>query len=111
MVKSQSIYLKYKYMLCVYFILLSTGILWNRRVHPPADLQEDPSMDKHGLQDVQWRTSSYSTASGNNCLEVAFLPDAVALGDSEKPQDPALIVSPGVWEAFVRGAKDGEFDQ
>ena len=60
-----------------------------------------------------WRRSSRSgTASGDsNCVEVAFLPDgAVAVRDSKNRGGQVLIFTSAEWEAFVAGARDGEFD-
>jgi hypothetical protein len=31
--------------------------------------------------------------------------------DSKNPTGPALIFTPGEWDAFLAGAKDGEFDR
>lgn len=61
------------------------------------------------LSDAVWRRSSgggESTAS----VEVALLEQGVALRDSRKPEGPVLFFTPAEWDAFVGGAKDGEFD-
>ncbi|WP_235609360.1 DUF397 domain-containing protein, partial [Frankia casuarinae] len=46
------------------------------------------------------------------CVEVAFL-DAglVAVRDSKNQGGPVLIFTPGEWDAFLGGAKDGEFER
>jgi hypothetical protein len=41
---------------------------------------------------------------------VAFAGGAIAVRDSKNPVGPALIFTPDEWDAFVGGAKDGEFD-
>ncbi|MCX4589836.1 DUF397 domain-containing protein [Streptomyces mirabilis] len=56
---------------------------------------------------VQWRKSSYSGDTGGDCVEVADLPQAVAVRDSKQPEGPAFTVSPGAFEVFVRGAANG----
>jgi hypothetical protein len=57
-----------------------------------------------------WRKSSFSSAEGQNCVEVAALPDGGrAVRDSKNPGGPVLTFSPGEWNAFIRGVKDGEF--
>jgi len=62
------------------------------------------------LSRAQWRKSVRSSG-GNNCVEVAFLSRGrVAVRDSKHPSGPNLLFSPGEWEAFIGGAKDGEFD-
>jgi hypothetical protein len=64
-----------------------------------------------GLDGADWFKSSLSSGSGG-CLEVAFLPDGkVALRDNEDLNNPPFVVTRHVWECFVGGAKQGEFDQ
>ena len=63
------------------------------------------------LTDAQWRKSTRSGPNCDNCVEVAFVGDAIAVRDSKTPAGPALIFTPDEWEAFVGGAKDGEFDR
>jgi uncharacterized protein DUF397 len=65
----------------------------------------------HHLSDAAWKKGSRSNGSGgNNCVEVAFLDDAVAVRDSKDRQGPALLFTQAEWTAFVDSAKDGEFD-
>jgi hypothetical protein len=57
-----------------------------------------------------WVKSSRSGPTGGNCVEVAFLADGqVAVRNSRHTADPALVFSAQEWDAFVGGAKDGEF--
>ncbi|MEU8145889.1 DUF397 domain-containing protein [Nonomuraea sp. NPDC048901] len=60
------------------------------------------------LSRAQWRTSSFSGSNGQ-CVQVAFVPDHVAVRDSKDPQGPALIFTLDEWAAFLAGARDGEF--
>ena len=48
---------------------------------------------------VVWHKSSRSNGDGNVCVEIAFLPAAVALRDSKDP-DAALVVSTVAWEGL-----------
>lgn len=67
-------------------------------------------MAQPDLSRAEWHKSSYSGANGN-CVEVARVSDTVAIRDSKDPHGPALTFTPGEWEAFIRGAKAGEFDR
>lgn len=62
------------------------------------------------LDGADWRTSNRSGSAGH-CVEVAFVGQATAVRDSKDPNGPALIFTPAEWEAFVGGAKDGDFDR
>ena len=57
-----------------------------------------------------WRKSSYSNSSGN-CVEVTTFDAVVGVRDSKQHgRGPVLEFTPAAWEAFIRAAKDGEFD-
>jgi len=62
------------------------------------------------LSRAVWRKSSRSGPWTDNCVEVAFVDGAIAVRDSKDVTIPPLIFTPGEWDAFVGGAKDGEFD-
>ena len=60
---------------------------------------------------AMWCTSSYSSANGGNCVEVASnLPGVVVMRDSKDPAGPVLVFTPAEWQAFAVGVKIGEFD-
>ncbi|MGS2642599.1 DUF397 domain-containing protein [Streptosporangium sp. LJ11] len=60
--------------------------------------------------DVIWKKSALSAASGN-CVEVARLAGGrVGVRDSKDLSGPILTFAPGAWNSFVGGVKDGEFD-
>lgn len=62
------------------------------------------------LTGARWAKSSLSGPTGGNCVEVAFLAGGrVAVRNSRHPAGPALVFSAPEWEAFVGGAKGGEF--
>jgi len=62
------------------------------------------------LERVVWRKSHHSNPSGN-CVEIAELPDGgIAIRNSRYPAGPALIYTRTEIAAFLRGAKDGDFD-
>jgi Domain of unknown function (DUF397) len=61
------------------------------------------------LRAAVWRKSRYSNPSGN-CVEAADLPAGdVAVRNSRFPDGPALIFTRAEWEAFVQGARYGDF--
>jgi hypothetical protein len=63
------------------------------------------------LSGARWRKSSYSSANGGQCVEVALnLPGIVAIRDSKDRQGPALTFTPRQWRAFAAGLRTREFD-
>ncbi|QIS04030.1 DUF397 domain-containing protein [Nocardia brasiliensis] len=57
-----------------------------------------------------WRKSSFSNPSGN-CVEVAEATNGqVAVRNSRDPESGTLFYTRPEIDAFVRGAKAGEFD-
>jgi len=81
--------------------------------------------------DLQWRKASRSLANGacvevapavgwrklagcvsGECVEVSTHDGQpyVLVRDSKDPDGPALAFSPAEWDAFLDGAKRGEFD-
>ena len=63
------------------------------------------------LTHAVWHSSTESaTAASDSAVEVAMLEDGVALRDSRRPDGDVLFFTPAEWDAFVGGAKDGEFD-
>lgn len=62
------------------------------------------------LTGAVWRKSSRSGPNCDNCVEVAYVDGAIAVRDSKDPAGPALLFTQAEWDAFVGGAKDGEFD-
>jgi uncharacterized protein DUF397 len=57
-----------------------------------------------------WVKSSYSGPTGGNCVEIAFLTGGgAAIRNSRDPDGAALIFTAAEWDAFLGGARDGEF--
>ncbi|CAL9484732.1 hypothetical protein SUDANB145_03096 [Streptomyces sp. enrichment culture] len=50
----------------------------------------------------RWRKSSYSEASGNNCVEIAESGPTILIRDSKHPHHPHTTVSRPAWTAFTR---------
>ncbi|WFE51101.1 DUF397 domain-containing protein [Micromonospora sp. WMMD1155] len=50
----------------------------------------------------RWRTSTRSTDTGGNCVEVADnLPGVVLVRDSKDRSGPVLTFAPAAWRGFV----------
>jgi hypothetical protein len=59
------------------------------------------------LRAAKWRKSRHSNPSGN-CVEMASLPgEQVAVRDSHRPEEPALLFTRAAWERFVHGLREG----
>jgi hypothetical protein len=61
------------------------------------------------LSTARWRKSTRSGTNG--CVEVAFVQGEVAVRDSKQHGGPVLVFTAHEWAAFLRGVRDGEFDQ
>ncbi|MBL1080134.1 DUF397 domain-containing protein [Nocardia sp. 2] len=64
---------------------------------------------KADLAQAHWFKSSRSGGS-KECVEVAFLTDAVGVRDSKDPTGPALFLHPEAWDRFTAGVRAGRFD-
>nr|WP_205861219.1 DUF397 domain-containing protein [Planosporangium flavigriseum] len=62
------------------------------------------------LDGAQWHSSDHGGPRSENCVEVAFVDGGIAVRQSNNPDGPVLLFTRGEWDAFVEGAKDGEFD-
>ncbi|BCK57148.1 DUF397 domain-containing protein [Nocardia wallacei] len=61
------------------------------------------------LSGARWFKSSRSGAS-KDCVEVAFLEQGlVGVRDSKNPSGPALVFTPGDWDAFAASVRGGTF--
>jgi Domain of unknown function (DUF397) len=59
---------------------------------------------------ANWFKSSLSF-SNSNCVEVASLPGGnIGVRDSKDVTGPFLRFTPGEWDAFLGGVRNGEFD-
>ncbi|MEV0277215.1 DUF397 domain-containing protein [Streptomyces sp. NPDC050610] len=67
-------------------------------------------MKSSDLTGAVWRKSRRSNGQAE-CVEIAFLDDGrVAMRDSkDNGNGPALVFTPGEWDAFAGGMSDGEF--
>jgi hypothetical protein len=64
-----------------------------------------------GDDELLWFTSSFSGGNGDSCVEVAFVPDAIAVRDT-KDRTLSPHRYPAVsWSQFLSGVRAGEFDR
>jgi hypothetical protein len=77
-----------------------------------TSMGEPPGQCGHPRHDpwigVDWKKSSF--CSEGNCIEVRVAGDSVLLRDSQQPDAHPFRCSLGDWQAFIQGAKAGEFD-
>jgi len=61
------------------------------------------------MNNLTWVKSSYSSGSGDNCVEVAALPEGgFAVRDSKDMKGPVLDFTANEWRTFVRDVKAAE---
>lgn len=85
----------------------------------------EPADDKAGLRreldlsSAQWQRPApegVDPAELGDAVEIAFVPHTdgltyVAMRQASQPDGTVLVFTPSEWDAFVAGAKDGEFDE
>ncbi|MFE9885914.1 DUF397 domain-containing protein [Streptomyces scopuliridis] len=52
-----------------------------------------------------WRKSSYSSDAGGECVEVATCPHTVHVRDSKNLEGPTFAVAPDAWAQFLAWAE------
>ena len=61
------------------------------------------------MSSLDWRISSF-TSTGSNCVAVAETGGAIALRNSNHPDDGTIVISRPAFAALLRGVKAGELD-
>ncbi|AYF73700.1 DUF397 domain-containing protein [Nocardia yunnanensis] len=70
----------------------------------------DISATPFDRSNLLWRKSTFSNPSGN-CVELAPMADGqVAVRNSRDPEGSLIVYTRPEIDAFLRGAKSGEFD-
>ncbi|GAB3214075.1 DUF397 domain-containing protein [Marinactinospora thermotolerans] len=64
-------------------------------------------MDTYLIPSSLFRKSSYSSSHGQNCVEVADLPGAAAVRDSQNPHAGHLVFPATEMTAFLDAVKTG----
>jgi hypothetical protein len=68
-------------------------------------------MPSNNLRPANWFKSSLSGDMGN-CVEISYTADGVAIRNSKRGSaSPILLFTAAEWDAFIGGAKAGEFDR
>lgn len=70
-----------------------------------AEVRRRPDLSR-----AQWQRSNRGDPDAGQ-LEIAFVDGYIAMRNSADPDGTVLVFTPAEWDAFVRGAKDGEFDE
>lgn len=76
----------------------------------PAHLTINPTEGGPMYEALKFKKSTFSDQTGG-CVEVARDGDLTLVRDSKDPTGPVLSYNRGEWDAFLRGAKAGEFDR
>ncbi|MFG2952187.1 DUF397 domain-containing protein [Streptomyces sp. NPDC048291] len=53
---------------------------------------------------LSWHKSSYSSSASGDCVEVAACPTTIHIRDSKDRQGPQLALSPATWANFLTHA-------
>jgi hypothetical protein len=64
-----------------------------------------------GDDELRWFTSSFSGGNGGSCVEVAFLPAAVAVRDTKDRTLAPHRYPVAAWSEFLTAVREGEFDR
>lgn len=63
------------------------------------------------VEDGDFKKSSWSKNNPKTCVMVAVKPAGVAIRDSKDPTKATMFFNHAEWDAFLAGAKNGEFDR
>ncbi len=65
--------------------------------------------DELDFTDAEWIASTEDPDEPG--VEIAFVNGYIGMRNGADPEGPVLVFTPEEWDAFVEGAKDGEFDE
>ncbi|TYB42910.1 DUF397 domain-containing protein [Actinomadura chibensis] len=58
-----------------------------------------------GTSETAWRKSSRSSGNGGACVELARLPQSIAIRDSKNPDGPRLLLGRDAFTALIATLK------
>ncbi|APU17190.1 MULTISPECIES: DUF397 domain-containing protein [Actinoalloteichus] len=61
------------------------------------------------ISSAEWITSTED--EDQKGVEIAFVEEYILMRNGAEPEGPVLVFTQAEWDAFVEGAKDGEFDE
>jgi hypothetical protein len=61
------------------------------------------------VDQLTWRTSTFSGGNGGGCVEVAPLPDGIAVRDTKDRTRTPHTYSRPAWESLLAAVRAGEF--
>ncbi|AUS78078.1 DUF397 domain-containing protein [Actinoalloteichus sp. AHMU CJ021] len=64
---------------------------------------------KLDISNAEWITSTED--DDQKGVEIAFVEEYILMRNGADPEGPVLVFTQAEWDAFVEGAKDGEFDE
>nr|WP_280886790.1 DUF397 domain-containing protein [Streptomyces sp. LBL] len=56
---------------------------------------------------MKWVKSSFSEASGNNCVEIAQNKNLIVIRDSKNPKLPWAAIDRAAWSRFANAVAEG----
>lgn len=71
--------------------------------------REKPAAYELDLSNAEWLRAEESEGE-DEAIEIAFVGEYIAMRNSAEPDGTVLVFTEAEWDAFVLGAKDGEFD-
>jgi hypothetical protein len=74
----------------------------HRDLENPHAIVQHPLKGEFDVSRAQWL--------GSGRIQVAFVDNLIGMRDGQQPDGPVLVFTEEEWDAFVAGAKDGEFD-
>ena len=74
-------------------------------------MTDDRNVVRHPLKgDFDLTRAEWQISGEGGRIQIAFVDNLIGMRDGHDPDGPVLVFDEAEWDAFVAGAKDGEFD-